>query len=547
MLDRIPFLPAVLAALIVAGSCLLLSISIEDPWLVSVLLGAIVFVLITLLSSLHRKSVRQQGQRIIDLIDNNEETVGESSRNAIEQQIQEKIAAFNLAGKNINNCASDLAINAAQVAFFLDELFRAIEHSSQDASKISIAAQDMSVATEQVTGNATIASEQSKNALLASDQGILQIEQCSPVVKKLDAGVKEGSRRIESLAAKASEIQNITDVINSIAEQTNLLALNAAIEAARAGDQGRGFAVVADEVRALAARTAQATQQIDSTLKVIGEESQLATSLMSEISIQSEEVVATVSTIAESFENINGLITESSTAASEISKVLSEQDQATSDISNAIVNIRDFLMTKSTTTKAVSIQATDLSAGAESIFVHLKGFKTDSLIDLMCQQAQQASEQIAIAFSQAIAKNQISEHALFNFTYQQISNTNPQKFSSAFDTFTDTVLPAIQEPLLNQFADMIYAGAVDINGYFPTHNKKFSQPLTGDYASDVNNNRTKRIFDDPTGIRCGKHTQPFLLQTYKRDTGEVMHDVSAPIIVNGKHWGGFRIGFKAQT
>jgi len=25
-----------------------------------------------------------------------------------------------------------------------------------------------------------------------------------------------------------------------------------------------------------------------------------------------------------------------------------------------------------------------------------------------------------------------------------------------------------------------------------------------------------------------------------------MHDVSAPIIVNGQHWGGFRIGFKAQ-
>jgi methyl-accepting chemotaxis protein len=25
-----------------------------------------------------------------------------------------------------------------------------------------------------------------------------------------------------------------------------------------------------------------------------------------------------------------------------------------------------------------------------------------------------------------------------------------------------------------------------------------------------------------------------------------MHDLSAPIYVNGKHWGGFRIGYKAK-
>jgi methyl-accepting chemotaxis protein len=93
---------------------------------------------------------------------------------------------------------------------------------------------------------------------------------------------------------------------------------------------------------------------------------------------------------------------------------------------------------------------------------------------------------------------------------------------------------------------MIYAGAVDINGYFPTHNKCFSKPLTGNPETDMVNNRTKRMFDDPTGIRCAQHTNKFLLQTYKRDTGEIMHDVSAPIFVKGKHWGGFRIGFKAK-
>ncbi|MCM8922118.1 MAG: methyl-accepting chemotaxis protein, partial [Candidatus Thiodiazotropha sp.] len=56
-----------------------------------------------------------------------------------------------------------------------------------------------------------------------------------------------------------------------------------------------------------------------------------------------------------------------------------------------------------------------------------------------------------------------------------------------------------------------------------------------------------RIFDDRTGSRCGNHQFPFLLQTYKRDTGEVMHDLSVPILVQGQHWGGFRIGYKSHN
>ncbi len=92
-------------------------------------------------------------------------------------------------------------------------------------------------------------------------------------------------------------------------------------------------------------------------------------------------------------------------------------------------------------------------------------------------------------------------------------------------------------------ADVVFAGAVDINGYFPTHNTRYSQPLTGDIEIDTVNNRTKRIFDDPTGIAAAQNTNPYLQQIYQRDTGETMWDISAPIMVNGIHWGGFRIGF----
>ena len=64
---------------------------------------------------------------------------------------------------------------------------------------------------------------------------------------------------------------------------------------------------------------------------------------------------------------------------------------------------------------------------------------------------------------------------------------------------------------------------------------------------DLVRSRSKRLFNDRTGIRCGTHTENMLLQTYRRDTGEIMHDLSVPIYVNGKHWGGFRLGYRPDN
>ncbi|MNG28188.1 hypothetical protein D3C84_1134160 [compost metagenome] len=81
----------------------------------------------------------------------------------------------------------------------------------------------------------------------------------------------------------------------------------------------------------------------------------------------------------------------------------------------------------------------------------------------------------------------------------------------------------------------------------PTHNKAFSQAPTGDPEQDMARSRSKRMFNDRTGLRCGSHQQPLLLQTYTRDTGELMHDLSVPIQVRGRHWGGLRLGYRPQA
>lgn len=111
------------------------------------------------------------------------------------------------------------------------------------------------------------------------------------------------------------------------------------------------------------------------------------------------------------------------------------------------------------------------------------------------------------------------------------------KYHTAYDDYTDEHWQVLVDSFLTR-EDILYASAVDINGYLPTHNTRYS---VGDGSAA--NDRTKRIFDDPVGIRAARNTEPVLQQVYSRPgTDETLWDISAPIYVNGRHWGAFRVG-----
>ena len=157
--------------------------------------------------------------------------------------------------------------------------------------------------------------------------------------------------------------------------------------------------------------------------------------------------------------------------------------------------------------------------------------------------AEEFKSEVIYRFDQAIKSGRLTEAKVFDTFYIPIPNTYPQKYHTQYDRFTDENFQDLLDNYLSKSRRLLYFVIQDINGYVPTHNTKYTQKLTGNKELDAKFNRAKAIYNDRTGLAASKNTESFLLQTYKRDTGETLYDLSIPIYIRDQHWGCVRVGY----
>jgi len=418
------------------------------------------------------------------------------------------------------------------------------EETSRQSALVSNAAAQASINVGTV---ATAAEE-----LTASIREIgRQAAQSSSIVASAVHEAEETDVIIRSLAEAGQRIGEVVDMISAIAAQTNLLALNATIEAARAGDAGKGFAVVAGEVKALATQTSRATSEIAGHIEHVQNRTGAAVSAISRVTTTIGEIDKVAAAIAAAVEQ-----QEASTG--EIARNVQQAAMGTQEVTENIRGVAAAADSGGQVAANVLSSANHLTGQAAELRREVESFLTDirdedgnrehhgaGFLDIV----QEKAAEISRIFEAAVADGTISWEDLFDETYLPVKSTRPLQHTTRFLSFTDRVLPPIQEPILALDEKVAFCAAVDRNGYLPTHNSRFSEPQGDDEAWNEAHCRNRRIFDDETGLTAARNTKPNLSQAYRRhmggDTYIAMVDVSAPIWVDGRHWGALRLGYRA--
>jgi methyl-accepting chemotaxis protein len=164
-------------------------------------------------------------------------------------------------------------------------------------------------------------------------------------------------------------------------------------------------------------------------------------------------------------------------------------------------------------------------------------------------QAQRLAREVSRIVEQAVDEGRLTLDDVFDRNYRPIPNSNPEQFTTRYIEVFDRLLTPLLDGALNLDRRIAFCAPVDENAFLPTHNSKFSRRQTADATWNAANSRNRRFFKDRVGQGAGRNRKPFAVHLYRRDMGGgrmvPMIDVSAPITIKGRHWGGLRLAYTA--
>ena len=441
-----------------------------------------------------------------------------------------------------------LGVEVADIAGNLEAVTRRAGQQAAQFKELQHAADTMGAGNREIDRSARKTQDAASAAATDITQSRSLVGNTVQNINDLAAAVVRIEERLGSFGTVLKEIGGVSTTIETIARQTRLLSLNAGIEAARAGEAGRGFAVVAAEVKTLAEETRSATERIGSILKSLGTQ-------IEALIKESGDANRYALLAGDGAKTVHSVILKADEAFNTVGREIDSIAHASGDNLKAcevtlvqLEQLAEGVAASSANLKQADKRVEGLLVLSETLIEFIANSGVETADTPLIRMAMETAKQISAEFEAAVSRSEISERQLFDERYREIRGTEPKQFMTDYTAFTDRVLPPIQDPLLKTDSRIVYCVAWAKNGYLPTHHPEYSRAQSKDVAWNTAHCRNRRVFDDRTVQRVGRNTKPFLLQTYRRDMGGgkfvMIKDVSSPVIVNGRHWGAFRIGFR---
>ncbi|HSF62936.1 MAG TPA: methyl-accepting chemotaxis protein [Paracoccaceae bacterium] len=444
--------------------------------------------------------------------------------------------------------AMRLSHDVVDVAGFLDGVDAATTAQARDLGRARTAAQDLAQAGQTMAR--------------ASDRVDAAVREMADVTgqsaERLHGALGSSQAVLEWVSASESRMTRLSDIVGrvrqsnaqvtDISREVNMLAINARIEAARAGDAGRGFVVVADAIKALSRQTTVAATSIADTVRKLAEELAVLTQESATVASRARQGLGLLDEAGQALGRMDGTAQDARQTTAEIVAQVDAVRRALDSFGPALAAVLDNVAQVGGQVHDARERIGGLIGVGERMVqdsVALGGATEDApLIDAVKARA----AQLGRLLEGAVAAGEITAAALFDTRYVPVPGSDPPQVMAPFTDLTDRLFPPVQEEALGLDPRIVFCAAVDRNGYLPTHNRRFSAPQGADPVWNAAHCRNRRIFDDRVGLGAGRSTAPFLLQVYRRDMGggqfAMMKDVSAPIFVKGRHWGGLRLAWR---
>ncbi|QWI70104.1 methyl-accepting chemotaxis protein [Bacillus mycoides] len=239
----------------------------------------------------------------------------------------------------------------------MSNLNSSIQSQTSSMEESSTAMDDMAISVQRIAESASSVAEIAVATYEHANDGSTVIQKSVSQMTTIHEAVNATSEVVERLITHTKYIDTAVQSISNIAEQTNLLALNASIEAARAGEQGKGFAVVADEVRKLAEQSKTAAKDINQLLHQIQNDTETASSMMSQGRSEAFEGITVVREAGTSFTTIVEQVNKVSTQMQDISATAEEMAASAEEMNASLNNIASISNEVSSETAATAQSA----------------------------------------------------------------------------------------------------------------------------------------------------------------------------------------------